>query len=1087
MKLRSAFAAAWLTVYVSAPAGSGQTTPQVPAGTLITGPSPWIDVSAPPYYAACNGTSGTDDTVAIQTALNVIAPLTGNPNTGMALYIPPTSNGCYVKGITVSVKYAQSSMCSMMVTGEPMTCLAKLSMNSRPNTFGLVNSLVNIHNVTPGIAGTNFNGTFVVVGNDAVGSPVSCSPHTGYSNSICYYVQNNAAETGATSPSTAVAEIGLYFNGNNLRIIGAALGSGGPSPSGSMLVTNSAITILTTYSSANPGTGPDIQNVTFWDALGNAFAGLNIGNTSGFNVSNDGFYGFSAGASNSNPAVAADPQAGAGIEATAGQPNCGSVGSSGICSTWVQFGKIENNRINARLGFTSKFNLSSVTFDSNTVNCPTASGAPEARSIALDIGGLWYLSNGSTLAGATGGENRVINQQSQGCLIGVLLGSQNNDRVEAKLENGNSPVCTGSSDCAIGLAVLNTQGSTLYQQSKYVAAGLYIDPNSPNNAIYENAYYCPSGASCPQSGKTTGSTLNALCASPTNCPSGSGTSYSFNSASLVIDPSAPSIAAGTSIFGTPPLGGSFSPTLNSSFTRDNAAAGLNVTVAATNVALSAHGDANSSDVFDAYTNTAVAPFFSIGTTAMPTVGNSGYITAASPATGFAGTNYVVGDVVKATGGGSNGQATFSVATIGGGGAVSTLSVLTGGSGYSTTSSYSTTGGSGTGLDITPTTVQYANGSVIFDNGSNLFTTTLQPPSSPTANAVVTLPLATGTLATTLDTVGNLAATATNTFAGTSTWTLSSANTSGAGVTITNTGSSSPNALVVSCTGSATCVPEIVNENAPSGTGDIMDLQVGGNNKYTFGGLTAPVLGLAGGATVQATNSTGGMTFQCGHSASNATACLATLQGADSTGNAASTTGGDVLVRGGNIPSSSTTAGLGGYVDLEGGACTSSSATACQAGVASVAPGRSAGGLQGLLQFIQPVLSGGTNTANRVECWVATAMEVTDCPASAATGNSGTFAGVALTTAAPFSIVLNGSFTIVKTDNATTIGHTVCFGTMTPGEVHDNLGTAACGAGAGFGVVIDNSSSHSWMVPNGQGGTVTLTAGSTTPLVHIQVY
>ena len=77
-----------------------------------------------------------------------------------------------------------------------------------------------------------------------------------------------------------------------------------------------------------------------------------------------------------------------------------------------------------------------MTLDSNTVNClatPTTSTYPTTGTIGLDIGGLWYFNYGSTLAGQTGGEKRAINQQNQSCLVGMLLGSQANDRVETKV------------------------------------------------------------------------------------------------------------------------------------------------------------------------------------------------------------------------------------------------------------------------------------------------------------------------------------------------------------------------------------------------------------------------------------------------------------------------------------------------------------------------------------------------------------------------------------------------------------------------------------------------------------------------------
>ena len=137
---------------------------------------------------------------------------------------------------------------------------------------------------------------------------------------IAYSIPWKSTGTDSGTVSNSYAEIGLYYtgttgtNGNNLKIVGATAASGTPSPSGSQLVTNQPITILTTMSTTNPVTGPDIQNVTFVDT-GNAYAGLNIGNTNGFNISNNGFSGFTGGGT----IVAHDIQGGAAIVAAAGQ------------------------------------------------------------------------------------------------------------------------------------------------------------------------------------------------------------------------------------------------------------------------------------------------------------------------------------------------------------------------------------------------------------------------------------------------------------------------------------------------------------------------------------------------------------------------------------------------------------------------------------------------------------------------------------------------------------------------------------------------------------------------------------------------
>lgn len=81
------------------------------------------------------------------------------------------------------------------------------------------------------------------------------------------------------------------------------------------------------------------------------------------------------------------------------------------------------------------------------------------------------------------------------------------------------------------------------------------------------------------------------------------------------------------------------------------------------------------------------------------------ISAVNVDAGFAGVNYVVGDIVGVTqAGASNGQ--LRVSTIGAGGAVTGLTVIVGqqGTGYSVANGLPTTGGSGTGLEVDITAI-----------------------------------------------------------------------------------------------------------------------------------------------------------------------------------------------------------------------------------------------------------------------------------------------------------------------------------------------------------------------------------------------
>lgn len=81
------------------------------------------------------------------------------------------------------------------------------------------------------------------------------------------------------------------------------------------------------------------------------------------------------------------------------------------------------------------------------------------------------------------------------------------------------------------------------------------------------------------------------------------------------------------------------------------------------------------------------------------------IQTATPASGFAGTDYAVDDVIGVVqGGGSNGF--LQVTSIGGGGAVTGLATIPGkqGTGYSVATDLATTGGSGTGLEVDITAI-----------------------------------------------------------------------------------------------------------------------------------------------------------------------------------------------------------------------------------------------------------------------------------------------------------------------------------------------------------------------------------------------
>jgi hypothetical protein len=217
MRITRRVAGACLTLCLSASGAVGQST-----GVAISGPSPWIAVTAPPYSAACNGT--TDDTVAIQKGLNAVP---GSPPTGGTLYIPPTALGCEILGSEFAVNTIFSTASSGYATVTVTSSSNSPPLNGNfPTEANLSNAnvpLINIHNVPNGSNGTIFNGTYVVALVGRLNGSNVCVSSGGMGHFCFNYMVKGANET-STSPPGAAAEIGLYYNGNNLRVAGGAAG-----------------------------------------------------------------------------------------------------------------------------------------------------------------------------------------------------------------------------------------------------------------------------------------------------------------------------------------------------------------------------------------------------------------------------------------------------------------------------------------------------------------------------------------------------------------------------------------------------------------------------------------------------------------------------------------------------------------------------------------------------------------------------------------------------------------------------------------------------------------------------------------------
>lgn len=482
----------------------------------------WAQFSVGP---TCSG--GSTDRGILQAALNAI------PSTGGTLTIPAVGSPCYIAAVNATVSHMQAAI---NVSGLS-TVTAQFNAGF-PSGFPPAGGIINIHNVGNGtMFGTVFNGTYVIV--TEVGS---CSLG---SNCITYQVPSGATNTDpAALSSNSVAEIGLYWLGNNLRVVGMAGGTSSSAAMASVLSTDGADTILTVMSNNVPRNGPTIESVSFLDTSnGNAFAGLDIADSYGFMVLNCGFSGFTG----TGTLAVADPQGGAGIVLD------GTTLTTQTAHPWTQYALVADNFMQGRLGVTTKNNVSSIVFDANQVQCGTTATIL-LNSVGLDLGGIWYLTQGGT----TGGESTITNQQSQACMVGTLVGGQNNDRIYTKAENGSNACNVGgglSTICSIGLAVLNSKTDLIFNQTKNASAGLYIDSGSSDNKVYENS---TSGALTSGSGDAP---LNGLCSATSSCTI---TIPTWTVASNVVDSA---VQAGTAFLGVASTG-SFTQTANSTFTAD---------------------------------------------------------------------------------------------------------------------------------------------------------------------------------------------------------------------------------------------------------------------------------------------------------------------------------------------------------------------------------------------------------------------------------------------------------------------------------------------------------------------------------------
>ncbi|HXJ93307.1 MAG TPA: hypothetical protein VMT20_10555, partial [Terriglobia bacterium] len=172
------------------------------------------------------------------------------------------------------------------------------------------------------------------------------------------------------------------------------------------------------------------------------------------------------------------------------------------------------------------------------------------------------------------------------------------------------------------------------------------------------------------------------------------------------------------------------------------------------------------------------------------------------------------------------------------------------------------------------------------------------------------------------------------------------------------------------------------------------------------------------------------------------------------GTTANTTGGHVLVRGGNNASTGTSPGAGS-VEIGAGQDTGASGEA----------------LQGLYAQYFSYIKGATVTQWNVQCFSGS-MTTADCGTS-----PGNWIGIAEVVNTNTVQVIASGQVPVNSSNSATVGDTFCAGS-TGGKGTDSGGTSACALGSQIGIVA--AVSGTYKLPDG----MSFTASATLPLVQI---
>ncbi|HXJ92771.1 MAG TPA: hypothetical protein VMT20_07795 [Terriglobia bacterium] len=496
---------------LAACASTVQVAAQNPGGTIISGPNPWVDITAPPWNAKCDGS--TDDTAAIQNVLNSF-----NAAGYGRMFVPYTGNLCIVNGYSSSISGA--------ITGSGTTNEWTITVSSVP---GWVHNGMFVYVFgTGGTASPSFNGMWPIV--SAGGSSIviynAYSGTTGTSSggSVSIGLSTNAVVdiegqcTTRQNYSNCSGFSGLSTTSSTVQPV--YLLTAGPC--------TSAVLGITCPQGQDNSNTTAIRHLNFIEGsatTGVLKGGVYVLETNGYEISDDQFSNFTG-------SMSTDAGAGAGITLDGG------LAPSTQPQPSTEQAYIANDKFfNVKYGVTTRGSNDGALLLLNHVVCdPSKTLSP--TSIAFDFGFEWLSGH----SGSTGGENTMFANQVESCTIGYMVDGQNDDNVISKAELGySSPVAT------IGFDVLNSTNIWVDAQTLQYCTGIHVDSNSSSVHLTN-----PRLGGTSNSGHCTGSQ-----------PDGSG----FTSATIAADSgvSAPYVT----VSGFTPFGTTYGTTLNSTFTSDS--------------------------------------------------------------------------------------------------------------------------------------------------------------------------------------------------------------------------------------------------------------------------------------------------------------------------------------------------------------------------------------------------------------------------------------------------------------------------------------------------------------------------------------